>query len=775
MAWETLTNFDRTINSNPGFPWVGAPYTNPAFPNMLTGEYYLRFQGTIYKDSNDSRHYRLNFNMYGSPMYDSNGGYWRRNDGYGVVVEFNGNDIWSGQVNLPLSIFQIPEDNNRHIVSGDFDFYIDRSGTLAIKVQCYCPGAGRSNSSVRINGRLGTSSDGFSGTYSNFIDYEIPDPYSPPSYDIFKATEIIRVDRDGVKVDYKINGGTNNLDWVIARVDGVHDYSAGTGKGDNLSTTFYPKYSEGFKDASQYRVAIRFSDSQAEYQTGWKTFYTYQEPKLSGITADKSTVNANTQEIKFTMTGINDRKWTSYEDKFYTEAHCTLNGSNVGNGWTKVGTDGNVNNFTLSGNTLRSFVPKSCDGQKVVLHVRRWNKRADWVSAEKTVEFTVYYRPRKGVTCSNITYRKNSSSGTALGKGSLLINDDSLTGVYLSWVYDTTTADAGYTQGYRIRLYNTSGTIVKTYYTTNKSYTIPKADIPKMQHTYIDVTPYFGNDQSNLANSANANSYWYFNSPERCSFLVMAAQLKKPKIEYPVHNSRWINHRFRVCWVLPEDPDKGSELETYHYMDVELKINNTVFRMSDDSTIFTTNTAGLTYQRKMVAAPCLSSSFKEASTYSISVRVRKKYTEEHTNWSPWSDTTVIYIEPAVYKVNRGDLILASHYNKSKEVIDRVKNTYGVKWTPSAPPNVIAKETKILRSQYPYANWYDRIVAVKTTVNNYGPYDSGKEKVKFDISNALLANFTAVVELVTAAHNEYVSDGSGRNYMGIVYDRCNRLI
>ena len=99
---------------------------------------------------------------------------------------------------------------------------------------------------------------------------------------------------------------------------------------------------------------------------------------------------------------------------------------------------------------------------------------------------------------------------------------------------------------------------------------------------------------------------------------------------------------------------------------------------------------------------------------------------------------------------------------------------GVAWA-TPPSDVTAKVTHILRTQYPYSNWYDRIVATKKQVNDYATFDTGRATVKFDNANAILENFTALVEYVTAASNETTTTGTGRNYMKIVYDRCNRLI
>lgn len=613
--------------------------------------------------------------------------------------------------------------------------------------------------------------------YSETVN--VPDPYSAPGYDIWSATKIVKVDRDKVDVNYKINGGTNGLDWVIARVDGVKDFSAGTGKGNSLWTSFYPKWSNGFRHGKSYNVRIRFSDSHAEYQTGHKTFYTYQEPKLSGVSASPTAVNANSQTITFTLSGINSRAWSSLEQEFYALAHCSCGGTNIGNGWTNVGKG---STFSMSGSTLRGYVPKAYDNQTITMHVKRRNNSANWDSAEKTCTFKVYYRPLKGVTCGNISYRKNSSSGSGIGKDDLVVNDSSLSGIHISWVYDTTTADAGYTQGYRIRLYNQGGTVVKTYYTTSKNYTIPKADIPKMQHTKIDITPYFGNDQAQLASSAYAGNYWYFTSPTQCDFVVMASRLAKPGITYPVEGSNWINTKFRVCFQMPDDPDKGSELETYHYEDVEIEVNGKIFRLSNSTVgvsasgtsqpqIFSAYQSNLTYQKKMIVAPFKASGFPIATTYKIRVRAKKKYTTDKNNWSDWSDVRTFTVTPASFTPSRGDIIYATHYNNSKALINRVRNTYGVVWNNQ--PADVSRGTIIYRTQYPYASWYDRIVATKKQVNDYGSFD--RNDVKFDHTDDILENFTQYVELVTAASNENKSDASGRDYMRIVYDRCNRLI
>lgn len=641
-------------------------------------------------------------------------------------------------------------------------------------------GAGDHNVSLHYCcGQTGGCSKGFGDVTVYSEGVHVNDPYSAPGYDIWSATQIVKVDRDKVDVNYKIDGGTNGLDWVIARVDGVKDFGFGTGKGNSLWGSFYPKWSEGFRHGSSYNVRIRFSDNHAEYQTGHKTFYTYQEPKLNNsLSIQTKPQNANTSN-KFTISGTNNRKWSSYENEFQTR-YRVKRGSDAYTGWTNIG---NITSWSRTAAQMRSLVPKAYDGKDITLQMERYSPSANWESDNKpTVTFKVYYKPRKGVTCANTSYRKNNSSGSGISKDGFVELNNSLSHIYVSWSYDTSTSDAGYTQGYRIRLYNSSNTVVKTYYTTGKSYKIPKGDIPIGQHTYIDITPYYGNDQSNLADPNKAGNYWYYATPEKCNFVVVASKLSKPVITYPIEGSEWINTKFRVCFQLPTDPDKSSISGTYTYDDIEISVNGKIYSVASNSpgkssgVVQATSiwsSTNLTYQRKMIVAPFKGAGFPNATTYQIKVRVKKQYTSDKTNWSDWSAVRTFKVKTASFTPNRGDIIYAGHYNNIKKVIDRVRNTYGVTWTTK--PGDVARGTKILRNQYPYANLYDRIVATKKQVNNYGTFDSGHTDVRFDNTNAIKENFTQYIELVTAASNEDKSDASGRNYMKIVYDRCNRLI
>lgn len=644
----------------------------------------------------------------------------------------------------------------------------------------------------------GVCNQGFNDVTVAYDSVHVDNPYSEPtSYWITPTGTIYRPDGN-LGYNFGISCGSGGVvDWANAMIVSDQTWSYGKYYGSPSGTAWNISGNTGsgsaggsgshtlsLAEATKYRLAMTFSDCHFQWISGDdKPFYTYRKPTVNNsIAINKNPQNANSAN-SFTISGINQRRWedNNLEVEFQTR-YRIKRGSDAYTGWTSAG---NVSTWNRSVSEMRTLVSKAYDGQDITLQMERYNPSGTWESDNKpTVTFKVYYKPRKGVTCANTSYKKNNSSGAAVGKGALVINDNTTTGIYISWNYDTTTSDAGYTQGYRIRLYNTSKVVVKTYYTSSKNYIIPKADIPKMQNTYIDITPYFANDQSSVASSAVAGNYWYFANPVKCDFVVLATKLSKPTITYPVEGSEWINTKFRVCFQLPSDGDKGAELETYHYEDIEVSVNGKVFRMTSNpegltsggvqaAGAFSSTASNLTYTKKIVVAPFKASNFPTASTYQIKVRVKKKYTTVKNNWSPWSDVRTFKVKTATFTPAVGDIIYASHYNDSKKVIDRVRKTYSVAW--NTKPSDVARGTEILRTQYPYTNLYSIIVDTKKKVNNYATFDASQTSVKFDSTNAIRENFTQYVELVTAASNESKSDGSGRNYMRIIYDRCNRLI
>ena len=238
---------------------------------------------------------------------------------------------------------------------------------------------------------------------------------------------------------------------------------------------------------------------------------------------------------------------------------------------------------------------------------------------------------------------------------------------------------------------------------------------------------------------------------------------------------------------MPIDADKGYEDEDYRYENIEVQINGSLticLAQSEGSTqgaiiapeCFSALVENLTYLRKIVINPSACSSFATIiNLYSIRIRVMKKYGANSVSsmWTVWSDVKNITVTRATFNPNVGDIILASHYNNAKALINRVRTSYNINWV-NIPQNVSSKIDIIYADQYPYNNLIEKITAVKNLVNNYGPFDEGQEQVKFDYQNAIENNFTPTNEIITALSNEDDSP-NGRNYIKIIYDRCNRLL
>lgn len=673
-----------------------------------------------------------------------------------------------------------------------FDVSINDNSAGTLQLLYLCCGAGNGNGQIENRNTCDASP-----ATPNFEVYSInvTSGYTPPSIWLNPNdnTKIGRVGVTNYNVHYSLTKGSDN---IVNSLVSIHNPN-NTGWNPIMEVDFGRKSSsdgywdsfvlpsDKFNNGSSYKIKMIVYDGTTYVLSpdGWQGntgvyIYTYQKPSLStslSYTANQNATKANS----FTISGTNNRAWSSYENDFQTR-YRIKRGSADYTGWTNLG---NITTWSRTDAQMRELVPKSYDNQNCTIQFRRYSSSADWWSdniAEGTIK--VSYRPQVGVTTGNTAYTKNTNSGSSISKGKHLNNDDTLTHIYVYWSYDTNAYQAGYTQGYRIRLYNANNQIVKTYYTTNKYYQIPKADIPKIQNTYIDITPYFKNDTTDV------NSYWYYNGTiEKSQFVYLISKLATPVIKYPTQNCEWINNKFRICFQLPVDPDKGSEQETYHYDDIEVQINGThTIRMKDSSNHTTTGTndiaaqcfsslqTELTYQKTIVINPSLYNKFPNATTYNIKIRVKKKYGDGNTAtmWSDWSAVRTIKVKVPTYNVSVGDKILASHYNDAKATINRARNSYEVSWT--LPADVVPLSTKILQNQYTYNLIYKAIVDIKNKVNTYAQFHSSRQNVKFDIQNSLTENFQPTTELITAEANENNSP-NGRNYMKIIYDRLNLLI
>lgn len=695
--------------------------------------------------------------------------------------------------------------DNYNATSGTIEF--DRTNTsttgsssVSIYIWChqgtYANPTGTSNNCTASSGSKYTDIGGlkscpYHGTWNGTVSYPVYNPYTPSTIWLNPNdyTKIGRVDSSSWSVHYSYNSGSNtNCPISLA----IHDYGATnwgvrwepviryiTGSSDGVWDSVKLSSAQGFAHGSRYRITLVSNGGEALSPASWNpqdgyVIYTYQEPKINTtLTRSRSTQHAN-QDNSFSISGTNGRAWSSYENTFQTH-YRIKRGSESYSGWTNLG---DITTWSRTAAEMRSLVPKAYDGQTITLDMKRFSPTPSWYSSNTASNtFVVYYRPRTGI--SSASYRKNNSSGTTVAGNGYVIDDSSLTHVYVSWSYDTTLATAGYTQGYRIRLYNSDGTVVKTYYTTGKSYQIPKADIPRIQQTYIDITPYYAND------SSSTSSYWYYNGTiSKINFVRIVSNIGTPAITYPINNSEWINDKFRICFTLPYDADYGTQSGTYLYDNIEVMINNNyTIRMTDstgqtssgtlvkNTSCFSTGLSGLTYQRKMIVCPGLISGFPSSSSYTIKIRVRKKYgSGSNNNWSDWSSSITVKKTDISIPNYEGQYILASHYNYMKTTVNRMRNTYNLSWS-SAPDNAVVDSTKITYNRYSYNNVLYVLNDIKTRVNGFGTFDN--TNVKFDSSDSLPTSFTVKQEYITNQETE-TEPLAGANYLITILNRCNLL-
>ena len=633
-------------------------------------------------------------------------------------------------------------------------------------------------------GNNGNREDHRSLPIPSYNPYTAIDNYRLNSID----PQIGRKDSQEFTADYTITGGTNGIQW--AYLDIYKDYNSWNGnntlkgsnadkletyKGTNIKKKFRITEAENGKT---YYPDIAFYDGDHRYESNKLQVYTYQQPVISGVSVNKSSQRAKDSN-SFKITGLNSKVFNSLESDFKVYYSLDNNSWNYDDAH-RVSTITNINesNLSITWNTTASQMQALCpissyDNKARTIYFRNYSPSANWASNSISTTVKLIYRPLVGI--SSVSLKKNNSNGTSIQTGQVITSDNSLTGIYVSWNFEQNRPEEGYINYYRIRLYDAAGNIVHTYYTNSQNYTISKTDIPKMQLTKIDITPAY--------KISDTDTRYYNGTITKINLAILVCRLSKPIIVYPINQTTWINNKPRICFKLPSDDDYSIKGTNYRYNEIQFSVNNVIIGLnssvSNSTNIapdcFNALLANLTYQRTIVFRPDLCSKFPIANSYSIKVRVRKNYYNdlENTNygWSDWSDIVNISIKSANYTVNKGDKILADHYNTAISKLLSSMKVYGLSKTLS---NVQPNVTLIKQDQYTYNLIYKEIVNIKNRVNNYGTYDNGRENIKFDYSNKILESFTPTKEYVTASANES-ANGTGRNYMKIIYDRLNLLV
>ena len=240
------------------------------------------------------------------------------------------------------------------------------------------------------------------------LSINVPNPYSKFSLSINSVTTIGKVDRDSFTVNYKLSGGTDNIQKCELRIykgsTRKQTINISTSKSDNNQSYTFKPSSPTYNHGDNYSVSIYATDGTTEIETNKLTFYTYQEPKLTSVSVQKaSPQNANTSN-KFTLNGTNNRKWTNYEQEFQTHYRIRRQDGTY-TSWTNLG---NINSWSRNESQMRSLIPKQYDGQTNTIEFRRYNVSGRWYSATKSVNMVLYYRPRVGITSRkcNISYKQ---------------------------------------------------------------------------------------------------------------------------------------------------------------------------------------------------------------------------------------------------------------------------------------------------------------------------------------------------------------------------------
>lgn len=554
-------------------------------------------------------------------------------------------------------------------------------------------------------------------------------------------------------------------------------------------------------------------------------------------------MNARTG-IQFNLIGTNDCRWESWgEAKFRSEMRSEIDNDWIGKGgssqdsskaktpWNYYGM-GETAIYGMSAENTRKLFPftrKYYDTSgnyirtetqvngTVRMQFRRKSDTANWSTSGQNLYIKLIYIPEQSV--SNVLYKKNGSSGAAMNydtQAKRTITDiTGYTGIYTYWTYDDTTPESGYIQGYRIQLqyYNGEWKSYKTYYTSNKNYTIPIGDVPRMFSSRLVITPYYANGQSKIADASVASNYKYASNTYQTivNFFTVTSGIVKPTISLPKTNTTWFNKDFRVCFVLPVDNDMAwlqanepSIANDYKYGDIEVYIDDGTVRKylisnSTQADIYSISASNMLYQRPVVVWPNkLETSTKGSYTVKIKVKKNLAYTNNQEIWSAYSDAITINVSHPTYNPQQNYPVLASHYNTMADMVNKARNVYGI--TSINPiSNVTAGTTVISALQYKYNVSVTMANLIKGTVNDYGgAYSKGsittaydRSVIKFDTGNKIKNSassfnpkgkadnvntfITANIDSSSAtASGDYSSTRTGANYIKWIYEQFDYL-
>ena len=663
----------------------------------------------------------------------------------------------------------------------DFEFDAQAAGTLQLFGCCY-----------------GTSTDSgctVDDLYSEnpFYSEDFPSAMDKASIVLDDWSEITK--HDSSSAWFTWNEVSNQSSRTSQKINGSDSGSSNTGDSSGRRDFKPSDFSVG--QASSYTIEVKRENDIPSSATDSATVYTYTTPTLDNITypnpsSPKHTNNDNTVNADRSLTikwggnkPVNDGKTSSRasggKSKTTSDRHkivTTVNGTKV----LDVTTSGNntSESITINSSKLMECVPYNSsydgDGQSVTVKVVKSHNSDSSINVEKTrilkVRYTPVLSPAWPTATGETGYRLNNSSGTILQRNSVVEKSNS-TKIYVYWNYPSSDDHQdGIVDGYRV--------IVKS----GKNKTPKEYDVPVGRNTYTgNVTINSMDVKFGTENTIEIRAYYkdarggkHYGPALTSAFPCAVTKLQPPTTIYPANNSNWINKNYRILLILPEDGDyeeyEDDIRDNYIYDGIEININgNITYSFSGNSNIF--SLTSLSYMAKLAANPSLVNNYPTATSYTFKIRVKKRYGYNGMDltvadpWSAWSSSITVKVVPDSFSVQRGEYIMASHYNTLFNLMDRIQKTYPL-YTKTI------KEVKpgdyIMASDFYLP--YNDIKSCFDKVNGWGTYASSRNSVKFNNGNSL-PNFVGEVgEYITALEED--TTVPGRDYIWKMHTIANML-
>ena len=708
---------------------------------------------------------------YGVPPYTGNA------RGMSAEVEVQGRNV------LENSTYSLSRTSWKSVSlnCGPVDF---TSGTIRIRLWC---------SWYKYHDCDGTSNPGYTILEFNWNEL---DRYKYPTIGCGTSYIISRYDtRREMWVDGNASGDNTDTDTWVNINGNRENWDIGNSGG---TYGFYPNQ-KNVSDGSSYSFqAYRQHTQRRDWTVSTSiTLYTYRTPRIDSF--DLSNINFSGNGNTTLLWQTNGKRWGNnignYDGEKDFKTLLKFNSDNVwfeslNNQPAQVIDNGLYNQTqTLNKNIIDSHFnidQRSKEKINTVLSIKRNNPSSNvdsgTLSKNISVQFWPKYRPDNDTNINNppisLIYKENNANGKLISPAQIVYIDD-IENVYVQWTYPDK-ADAGIVNGYTIRIYEDKHktklfktfTINTNNLTSSRIFNI-KTELKRGILNYISISAFYNKPDKTGKVEGPALDY---------AFILPLGKLHKPVISYPINNTQWHNTKFRILFELPEDSDYDTYStdikNNYLYRNIEVCINNTFTIAINNATEQMTpnavidqnafSTMKLRHKTKICINPSLVQNFPINNSYSIKVRVQKNYYEPI--WSEWSDTINITQKAISFSVNKGDLILAEHFNRMRNWSIQLYNVYPI--NKLSNQNIeVNKNEFILKDIYDVI--YNTILGIQTEVNKWAVFDTNRSNVKFNQNIYELSGDNKVkVEVITALPNN--ASENGRNYIKLIVDCMNKL-